>query len=283
MTSELSRRFRRTLWWGLRLAPAESVRGRVVEHRWRIPTILAMAATIPAFYAELLRSVSPLPATLAYVVAALALAAALVHTGVRSRQLVRHVLGNPLDLVLVGGMLVAAAMAPSSESSAALGVRLGVALLTLIRLIWAVQRLITRGSVIYLLLIAALILALCGLGFWWLEPHVHNLEEGLWLAFTTAATVGFGDIVPSTPASRIFSVFVVMLGYGVLSLVTAAIATQWVETEERIIEREILRDMHRQMDTLRHEIDALRRELVAARERVPFMPAGEGSPAQTPH
>ena len=98
------------------------------------------------------------------------------------------------------------------------------------------------------------------------------------VAFTTAATVGYGDIVPSTPASKIFSVFVVMLGFGVLSLVTAAIATRWIETEERIIEREILRDMHRQMDALHQEIVALRRELVQVREAVPFMPPKDAAP-----
>ena len=51
-------------------------------------------------------------------------------------------------------------------------------------------------------------LALLGLGpgFWWLEPRAETLGDGLWLAFTTAATVGYGDIVPTTPASKIFAV-----------------------------------------------------------------------------
>ena len=269
MHSETARRPR--LWWGLRLAPAESVRGRVVEHRWRWPTVLALASTIPAFYVELLHSAPSLLATLAYGAAALLVGAALVHTGWRSGRLVQHMLGNPLDLVLVVGLLMAAVLPPSIESGQVLGLRLAVSLLTLLRMVWAVQRLITRGSVAYLLMTSTLILGLCGVGFWWLEPRTPTLGDGLWLAFTTAATVGFGDIMPSTPASKIFSVFVVMLGYGVLSLVTAAIATQWVETEERIIEREILRDMHRQMDGLRHDIDALRRELLRAREHDLFV------------
>jgi voltage-gated potassium channel Kch len=98
------------------------------------------------------------------------------------------------------------------------------------------------------------------------EPKAITLGDGLWLAFTTAATVGYGDIVPSTPASKIFSVFVVMLGYGVLSLVTAAIATRWIGTEERIIEREILRGMHHEMLALKQEIAALRQERPSRRD-----------------
>ena len=60
-----------------------------------------------------------------------------------------------------------------------------------------------------------------------------------------------------------------MLGYGVVSLVTAAIATKWVETEERAIEHEVLRDMHRQMDALRQELTSLRQDLAANRAATP--------------
>ena len=50
-------------------------------------------------------------------------------------------------------------------------------------------------------------------GFWWLDPKVLTLSDGLWLSFTTAATVGYGDLVPSTHASRAFSVVVVLLAW----------------------------------------------------------------------
>ena len=170
--------------------------------------------------------------------------------------------------MLLAGLLAAAAVPPSSASPLALALRLAVALLTLLRLVLLLQHVITRGGLVYLLFTAGLVLGLCGIGFWWLEPRAVTLADGLWLAFTTAATVGYGDIVPSTIASKIFSVFVVMLGYGVLSLVTAAIATRWIETEERVIEREILRDVHRQMDALHRELVEVRACLddFAARE-----------------
>jgi voltage-gated potassium channel len=147
---------------------------------------------------------------------------------------------------------------------------------TLLRMLWALQHLITRGGLTYLLMVAVLVLLGCGLGFWWLEPTTPTLADGMWLAFTTAATVGYGDIVPTTPAAKIFSVFVVLLGFGVLTLVTAAIATSWVETEERRIEREILRDMRREMASVRHELAELREEL--ARAQGLFTPP-EGSAA----
>lgn len=272
MSIERSAHARRTAWWGLRLAPGESVRARLIEHRWRWPGVLAIATTIPAFYVELLRVVPPLLSALAYAGAAAVIALALAHTAWHSGKPRQHLGGNALDLILVMGMFGAALAPPSSVSNPALVLRLAVAFLSLVHLVWSMQHLITRGGLAWMVLISVLVLGLCGVGFWWLEPRTATLADALWLAFTTAATVGFGDIYPTTPASKIFSVFVVLFGYGVLSLVTAAIATHWVETEERLIEREILRDMHRQMDELRREIAQLRHELLLARERELFVP-----------
>ena len=208
----------------------------------------------------------PLVAPMAYLLGAFVTGLALAHVTRHTRNPGAHLLANPVDLLLVPALLLAAVAPSSNTSSLALALRLAVAFGTLLRMVWTMRHLITRGSVAYLLLVAVLVLGLCGLGFWWLEPTTHSLADGLWLAFTTAATVGFGDVVPTTAASKIFSVFVVLLGYGVLSLVTAAIATNWVETEERRIEREILHDVRREIAGLRQEIAGLRDQLAPPRD-----------------
>lgn len=119
------------------------------------------------------------------------------------------------------------------------------------------KRLITRRGLLYSLVLCLLILGMGGLGFWMLEPRAHTFSDGLWLAFTTAATVGYGDIVPSTHASRVFAVIVVLLGLAVLSLVTASVAAMFVETEERQIERDLMHEI----GNLRSEVRSLREEL----------------------
>jgi voltage-gated potassium channel len=118
-------------------------------------------------------------------------------------------------------------------------------------------RFITRRGLIYSLLLCLFILCLGGVGFWILEPRALSLGDGLWLAFTTAATVGYGDIVPSTPASRAFSVLVVLLGLAVLSMVTASVAAMFVETEERKIERDLMLEI----GALRAEIGIMHNQL----------------------
>jgi voltage-gated potassium channel len=121
------------------------------------------------------------------------------------------------------------------------------------------KQLITRRGLLYSLILCLLILSLGGVGFWMLEPEAHSFSDGLWLAFTTAATVGYGDIVPSTHASRAFSVIVVLLGLAVLSLVTASVAAMFVETEERQIERDLMQEIA----SLRAEVRSLRDEVRA--------------------
>lgn len=123
------------------------------------------------------------------------------------------------------------------------------------------------------LVAAALVLALCGVAYWWLEPTVKTLGDGLWLAFVTASTVGYGDFVPTVPASRFLSVFVVLLGFGVLSLVTATVAAHWVEREEREIEHEILRALHAEIAALRKELGERDRSQALAHEDKPRHPS----------
>lgn len=124
------------------------------------------------------------------------------------------------------------------------------------------QRLVRRG-LLYSLVLALAILLLGGVGFWVLDPQVNSLSDGLWLAFTTAATVGYGDLVPSTHLSRAFSVLVVLLGLSVLSLVTASLAAIFVEREVGAEERQIERDLMRELRALREEVEQLRIDIGA--------------------
>ncbi|WP_415838016.1 potassium channel family protein [Polaromonas hydrogenivorans] len=121
---------------------------------------------------------------------------------------------------------------------------------------------IARRGVIYSLILCGVILLLGGVGFWLLDPGVHTIADGLWLAFTTAATVGYGDMVPSTHASRMFAVIVVLLGLAVLSLATASLAAIFVEKdveegEELQIEHQLMREIRH----LREEVQSLRLEI----------------------
>ena len=250
-----------------RFAAATLPRARQVELKWRWPTMLALLSTVPTFYVELLHVSPPLVAVLSYLLAASTMAGALLHVGLSSGNLKAHLRANGFDLVLCAALVAAAFIPASATSQPALWFRLVLGFFTMARMFWAAHYVITRGGTLYRLIAALLVLLLCGLGFWWLEPTTPTFGDALWLAFTTAATVGYGDSVPTTPASRIFAVFVVFLGVGAITLVAAAIASAWIATEERHIEREVLDDMHRQLAAVRAELAALRAALPGGASR----------------
>lgn len=130
-----------------------------------------------------------------------------------------------------------------------------------------IHRLVRQGLVSSLLLAVA-ILGLGGVGFWLIDPRIESLSDGLWLAFTTAATVGYGDLIPHTPASRLFSVLVVLLGLAVLSLVTASLSAIFVEKEVEDEERQIEKDLLRELRVLREEVQNLRDEVRERQDKV---------------
>jgi voltage-gated potassium channel len=241
---------------------------------WPWAVIVALLASIPAFYDSLM----PNPSFWAnglYVVSGGVLLASLRRTGTRMTRAIWRS-DRAIDVVLALALLSCAVLPASHTSMLALGWRLAVALATLFRMVVLCQPLFSSAGLVRMLAIATGLLLMCGVGFYWIDPSVESLSDGLWLAFTTAATVGYGDVVPSTTASRIFAVFVVLLGYGVLSLVTAGIAAMFVGSQGREVEQEILRDMHTQLGMVRREIAQLREEMLAVRSAAAS--ASENSP-----
>ena len=135
--------------------------------------------------------------------------------------------------------------------------RLAYVSLVLARVLGSLRNLFSPGAIPYILGYGAVTLALAGAGFFWLEPTVESYADGLWLAFTSGATVGYGDIVPTTGASRIFAVLMVVVGYAILSMVTASIAAFFVGEEEKLLRRE----MHQDIKELRQEVAQLRAQM----------------------
>jgi len=71
--------------------------------------------------------------------------------------------------------------------------------------------------------------------------------------------------VPTTPASRIFAALIVLIGYALLSMVTASIAAFFVGEDEKHLRHE----MHRDIKALRDELAQLRAMLEERERRGP--------------
>ena len=55
-----------------------------------------------------------------------------------------------------------------------------------------------------------------------------TIGSGLWWAVQTTTTVGYGDNVPTTYAGRFLAAFVMLVGIGFLTVITAAITSTFV-------------------------------------------------------
>ncbi len=141
---------------------------------------------------------------------------------------------------------------------------------------------LVRQGLLYSLLLVLSILLFGGVGFWVLEPTVHSLGDGLWLSFTTAATVGYGDVVPTSNASRTFSVLVVVLGLAVLSLVTASLAAIFVEKEVEDEDRKTQAELLREVRGLQAEMRSLR-SMLNAQAHAALSSEHDRPPLSTPH
>jgi voltage-gated potassium channel len=230
-------------------------------HAWRWMQWVLFAVSllaIPAFYFELAAASELHPAGRAlYGCMSAGFAAVLARMAWLSHKPQHFLARNGYDVLIAAGALASMAWGISPWSSVEWVLRILFVGLVALRIVASLRGFFSPGRLLLLFVTAALLVALAGAGFYWLEPRVHTYAEGVWLAFESTATVGYGDMAPTTPASRVFAAFVVLLGYGLLSLVFASIAAMFVEQEERLLRRET----HRDIKALRGEIAALRKDI----------------------
>lgn len=98
-------------------------------------------------------------------------------------------------------------------------------------------RTLYRERVFILITTVALVVFLGAVGFSLFEPGQGHWYErfglGIWWATVTLTTVGYGDVTPVTVAGRIVGVVIMLGGVVTLSLVTATVASVFIERKFR--------------------------------------------------
>lgn len=236
-----------------------------LEARRRPCLLLGLLLTIPAFYLVLtaLETGNLLWGRALYGAVFLLLTVDLLHH-LRQQWRVRKLAkitrswrGNVLDMFTFFATLYCVFRVDGPWSQLEWLLRLLFCVVVFIRLAQLLVGFVAPNRLVQILVIAGVMQVIAGAAFYGLEPRVHSFADGMWLAFTTVTTVGYGDIVPTSPAARIFAVFIVLFGYALFSVVTAAIAALFIGEDEKRLEREL----HADIRALRQEVAALRADL----------------------
>lgn len=253
--------------------PHDAPQAYTWEKRLHWPVLMATLLAIPAFYLTILSGDARLIRIgwLMDIAVMLTFLTELVIMLSVCRQKKRYLAYNWLAVTIVFVTATSALMPqlPTDLSALLRLLRLAVVGLLIARLAHSLRAL-TPGSTPYILLIGFGLMLLSGGGFYWLEPTIHTYWDGVWLAFISGLTVGYGDLVPTTGPARLFAGVVIVLTYGVMSLVTASIAAFFIGKEEKLLRRE----MHQDIRELRHELKGLREEIALLRDR-PANPDGK--------
>ncbi len=101
-----------------------------------------------------------------------------------------------------------------------------------------IVRTFRRERVFALACFVAILVFLGGLGFFVTEAFeernsLQHFGQGLWWALVTITTVGYGDVTPKTLGGRLVGVILMVGGLVSFSLVTATVASIFIERKFR--------------------------------------------------
>jgi voltage-gated potassium channel len=122
----------------------------------------------------------------------------------------------------------------------------------------------TLGISLVVILVAGLLMAA-------IEPSVTTPWDGIWWAWVTVTTVGYGDIVPTTAAGKMFGALLILLGVGLFSLMTASFSSFFIGRDVTKVEENLERDVGRvarEEDSILATIDRVGKGLAQLEERL---------------
>jgi len=79
-------------------------------------------------------------------------------------------------------------------------------------------------------LVLLVLILIASVAFSYFEDKL-GFFDALWWSFVTVTTVGYGDISPTTPGGRVVGIILMMLGIGFLGVLTATIASVFIENK----------------------------------------------------
>lgn len=244
---------------------------RQVELWFHLPIVVAALIAIPAVAVQLSVSdgwqldVANVVGWVVWSVFVLELA-----FGLRTaEQPVRWLVTHPIEVLVV--VLTPPFLGDMLLSMPYVGALLRLALLARVVLpILRLRKLVTLSGVVYGCVFCLLVIVACGLAYPIVEPAAREAgaDDGLWWAWITSTTVGYGDIYPVTSAGRLLAASTVLVGIVFVSLFTALIVEALVASRVgAALERDV-EQVERDVEDIDAGIDSASAQVLAVLERI---------------
>jgi len=139
----------------------------------------------------------------------------------------------------------------------------------LIQISGTARKVLSKNHLGTTLVVGFIIVVLSGFLIAGLDPAIDSPWEGIWWAWVTVTTVGYGDYVPTSMRGRLFGAFLILMGIGLFSLLTANFSAFFVSKDERIIlkrEQKILEKLERIEEKIAHLEKAIAFSIISNRD-----------------
>lgn len=150
----------------------------------------------------------------------------------------RYLLSNWINLLIIAiGVPILWDTQPYTGALRSLRVLLLLGIL--LEMSGTVRQILARNHLGLTLLVTFFVVLMAGATLAAIDPSIDNPWEGIWWAWVTVTTVGYGDVVPESPQGKIFGAILMVLGLGLFSMMTANFSAFLVaRQEEELIEKE---------------------------------------------
>ncbi|ESS00720.1 ion transporter [Limosilactobacillus fermentum NB-22] len=83
-----------------------------------------------------------------------------------------------------------------------------------------------------------------------------DFATALWWSITTATTVGYGDVSPTTSIGKLAAVMVMIIGIGFIGMLTSSISNFFISNDEVNLKEELAK-LHNENAQLNDKLDRL--------------------------
>ena len=104
----------------------------------------------------------------------------------------------------------------------------------------------------------AIVIIFFGYIFYITEPTVESIGDGFYWALVTVTTVGYGDIVPTTPSGKLIASILILLGLGLIATITAIVSAKFVQN---YVDHHTNDDVLEKLEILQKDINELKNKI----------------------